>query len=93
MKDEFKELIKVAQKYLDGEVNCSFVYGESEKFYWSVKERMVDKRIQEMASEWLSMSSKAWPEGIYSDDDPPEKISEQEFRSWVESKLEVFNAL
>ena len=90
MKTEFKNLITTAQSYLDGKVNASFVYGEAEKFSCTVKERVVDSRIREIAAQWLSMSAKAWPEGIYSENEPPEKISDAEFRSWVEQQLEVF---
>lgn len=93
MKNEFKNLISTAKRYLEGKNNVSYVYAEAVKLNESIKERVVDPRIKDISEQWVGMTSKAYPEGIWSEADLPEKISEQELKDWIKQELKVFDPM
>ena len=82
---EIRELIRTARSYLAGEVHFSYVcsaawtLAEATRFYAG------DPTLKKYADEWATMATRAWPEMA-----PVEKITEDEFRRWVQAQLTVF---
>ena len=58
---EFRELIEVAQKYLNDEVHFSFVCTKKGDFLFYSKQ-LSDPRIREIAKEWHNKSIQVWDE-------------------------------
>jgi hypothetical protein len=85
---EFRELIEVAQKYLNDEVHFSYVCAKTEEFLFYSKQ-LSDVRIREIAEEWHQKSLQVWDEwGRLKE---KERITENEYREWVKSQLSVLN--
>ena len=85
---EFRELIQVAQKYLNDEVHFSYVCAQTGDFLYYSKQ-LSDLRIREIAEEWHQKSLQVWDEwGRLREE---ERITEKEYKEWVKIQLSILN--
>lgn len=87
MLPELKTLIEVARSYAAGEVHFSYVCNAVSCLVDATKYVPVEPKIKAMVKEWEFMSIRVWPELLRI----PDPISEQEFLTWVQAQLVVFN--
>lgn len=86
---EFRELIRCARAYVAGELHFSYVCSAVGNFRDATRFLPVGRDIKQMAEEWGTIVTRAWPE--MSQISNP--ISEDEFRQWVAAQISVFEPL
>lgn len=83
---ELGELIRLARAYVEGRVHFSHVCCAAGELWDAARNYSANQRIKNLASEWVEMSIRVWPEWRAISN----QISEEEFRLWVVSQLSVF---
>jgi hypothetical protein len=82
---EIQELVRTARAYVAGEVHFSYVCGAAWALADAARIYSADPKIRKLAEEWSTMATRAWPEMAQ-----VEKVTEDEFRHWVQAQLTVF---
>lgn len=86
---EFRALVEVARSYVAGDTHFSYVCAAAAAFNEAVKMYVVDPRVKQIASEWVKMSLRVWPEML----PVPNPITPEEFKEWVRLQLVVFEPM
>lgn len=83
---EIRDVVGIARSYVIGEVHYSHLCASIAALNEALMFVPAEPRIRSLASEWLSMAERAWPEMAQIEN----PISEQEFKEWVKNQLTVF---
>jgi hypothetical protein len=86
---EFRALVEAARSFVAGDLHFSHVCAAAAAFDEAVKIYIVDPRVKQIASEWVGMASRAWPEW----GQVPDPVTPEEFKEWVQRELSVFEAM
>jgi hypothetical protein len=86
---EFKALIETARSLVAGKAHFSEVCVAAGAFDEAAKMYVVDPRVRQIASDWIDMARRVWPEW----DQVQDPVTPQEFQDWVQFQLSVFDAM
>lgn len=85
---EFREMITVARQYQAGEVHFSELNGPVLRAKTAATYLGGHPELKKMADEWELMLHRLWNEWNFLPKD--EEITEDEFRTWLDAQLTVF---